>query len=433
MGKIPDPAHYIKEWEGEMRGPLPLTISGTLMLEPPSDYHGGSINNGDIVIVYGQPYYYDQLEGSKFIEIDDFDADSVRRARHVPYGWYVDAKEALPISCEIANVCHDIGIPCGHLGKYSRGGSYNESRPFLPGVSGEEQLNFLHPQFLKGDKARDFIELLTELNDVDVQPWMNISQYLQERIPITMQDLQDAREKFAPKLLLPVVLRPLYQHIPADADKSELAYLVDKINSLDAEQRSIFNAVTHIGWQCGSVAEIINLTETLDCFELHPAFSESMYGEFRLEQDWNECEAVISQLEKSENPGERAVARYISLLNRAVEADAYGHHAVKAENGVFTPHGLVTTEGNGEPREVYRGIEDLPPEYREAPQTSEPVRPTAVHAAPVEQTARTAVPGSKPSVLAEIVESRETARNKTSEPRDKPAPTQGKMKSDPDL
>jgi len=429
-GKIPDPAHYIKEWEGEMRGTLPLTIPGMLVLEPPSDYKGGHIENGDIAIVYGQPYYYDQLEGSQFIEIDDFDADSVRRARHVSYGWYVDAKEALPISYDIANVCHDIGIPCGYLGKPSPGGSYNGNRPFLPGVSGEEHLNFLHPQFLKNNEAREFIKSLAELLETEPDKWSRIQNYLRERSPITSQDLQDAKERFAPELLLPEVLRPLYKHIPVDADKSELAYLADKISGLDEEQRSIFNAVTHIGWQCGSVAEIINLTETLDCFELHPAHNEEMYGEFRLERDWDECESVINQLEKSENPAERAVAKYITLLNRAVETEAYGCHAAKEASGIFTPHGLLTTEGSGEPRDVYCGIEDLPAEYRTSPPTPETRLDTTAHATLAE---RTASLGDKPSVLAEIAESRETARNKTPEPCEKATPTSNKKKSDPDL
>jgi len=432
-GTAPDPVHYIKEWDGQMPGTLPLSIPGWLMLNAPPDYHGGNIKNGDIAIVDGLPYYYDYEEGCKFIELDAFDTENIRQAVHAKYGWFVDVAGAEAISDNLAFICHEIGVPCGYLGKQSLGGIYNDHRPFLPGNAGEEHLNFLHPQFLKGNEARDFIELLTELSDVEVQQWMNVSRYLRERTPITLQDLQDAREKLAPELLLPEVIRPLYRYIPANADKSELAYLADKINGLDEEQRGIFNAVTHIGWQCGDVAEMINLTEPLDSFELHPAHNEEMYGEFRLERDGDECEAVISRLEKSEDPAEQSLAKHIRLLNRAVEAEAYGYHAAKDASGIFTPHGLLTTEGNGEPRDVYRGIHDLPPEYRTAPQTPETGRDTAAHAAPAEHKAVPIAPDGKPSVLAEIAESREASRNKAPEPREKSTPTPSKKKSDPDL
>ena len=435
-GKAPDPAHYIKEWAGKMHGTLPLTIPGRLMMDPPSDYLGGEIKNGDIAVVDGQPYYFDRLEGSKFIELDAFDTESIRQAVHVKYGWFVDARGAEAISNDTAIICEDIDVPIGYLGKESVGGVYNDRRAFLPGVGYEESLNFLHPQFLTGDEAREFIGLVEELADVEIDRWYKVSEFLSERSPITLQDLQDAREQFAPELLLPEVIRPLHKRIPADTDPSELAYLADKISGLDDEQRRIFNAVTHIGWQCSDVAEIINLTETLDCFELHPAHSVEMYGEFRLEQDWNECEAVINQLEKSENPEERAVAKYITFLNRAVEVGAYGYHAAKEASGIFTPHGLLTTEGSGEPRTVYRGIQDLPEEYRTSPLAHETERDTTAHSTPVERTAVPNTPnaiGGKPSVLAEIAESREAARNKPPETRDKPDLSLGKKKSDPDL
>jgi hypothetical protein len=472
-GTAPNPAHYTKEWDGQMHGTLPLTIPGRLMLETPKDYHGGSINNGDIAVVNGTPFYFDYLEGSKFIELDTFDGKSAREALHVPYGWFVDIKDARPISYEIANVCHDIGVPCGYLGEHSAGGIFNGNRPFLPGVAGEECLNFLHPQFMKGDEAGEFVESLAELLDADPLKWAFITSYLKENSPITLQDLQYVKELYAPELLLPEVVRPLHKHIPTDADPTEISYLAAKIEGLDAEQRSIFNAVTEIGWQCSDVTEIINLTETLDCFELLPALNETMYGEFRLEADWGACERIYERLLDSEDPAECAFAEHITLLNRAVDAGMYGHHATKEVGGVFTSQGMLTTEGSGEPRTVYRGIQDIPAEFlaslyvaktvqeNEAPVTpnrisEQPQNPITIsladeivmtpadvaeahkmamkYASLVHNAAGTVNDSShamKPSVLAEIAGARDAARNKAPEPRDKPAPP--KNKSDPDL
>jgi hypothetical protein len=83
-GAGPDPIHYVREWTGEMYGTMPLTIPGRLMSEPPKDYHGGEIRNGDIVVVDGTAYFMDCLQGSKFIELDSFDAGSVRQAQLRP-------------------------------------------------------------------------------------------------------------------------------------------------------------------------------------------------------------------------------------------------------------------------------------------------------------------------------------------------------------
>jgi hypothetical protein len=428
-GTAPDPAHYIKEWAGEMHGTMPLTIPGRLMTDTPKDYHGGDIKNGDIAVVDGQPYYFDKLEGSKFIELDTFETESIRQAVHVKYGWFVDAGGAEAISNATAITCEEIDVPIGYLGKESDSGVYNDRRPFLPGVAYEENLNFIHPQFLKGDEARAFINLVEDLADVEVDRWNRISRYLCERSPITLQDLQDAREQFAPELLLPEVLQPLYKYIPTDADKGEVAYLAHKIELLDTEQRSIFNAVTEIGWQCGDLTEIINLTETLDCFELQPALNETMYGEFRIVADWDACEEVIGRLEKSEDPAERALVEHFTLLHRAVDAGMYGHHARKEIDGIFTSEGMLTTEGSGEPRAVYRGTEDLPDGYRTTQPSPETGSATAAHAAPGERNSS----GDKPSVLAEIAESREKLRNKPQENLDKPNPIRNKKKSGPDL
>jgi hypothetical protein len=372
-GKSPDPAHYIKEWAGRMHGALPLTIPGRLMLQTPENYHGGDIKNGDIAVVDGKPFFFDKLEGSKFVELDSFDSGSVRTARHFPYGWFVDIKGAEPLSDIQAFMCSDIGIPCGHLGEQSAGGVYNDKRPFLPSTASGEQSYFLHPQFLQGEEAREFIGLLTDLSGTD--RWHNIFDYLHERAPLTVQDLQDAREKFAPELFLPAELQPLHKLIPADADKVELDYLAAKIAGMSEKQQMIFDAVVEAGWYTYNIAEIINLTENLDCFDLEPAATnESLYGAFRLENDYDICEMAIRRLEKSDDPADRFLAKHIALLTRCAEEEAYGYHAMKEDGGAFTKHGYIT-QGK-EIAVIYRGVQDIPAEYGvQQPATPEQTTP----------------------------------------------------------
>jgi hypothetical protein len=176
----------------------------------------------------------------------------------------------------------------------------------------------------------------------------------------------------------------LAKHIPIDADQSELAYLSAKIIGMDDEQRNVFYAVIEGGLHYGgSVATFINITENLDCFDLESAaLDESMYGAFRLESDWDICEAAINRLEKSEDPSDRFLVKHIMLLNRCADDETYGHHAMKDDGGAFTSRGYIT---QGRPLEdKYRGLQDIPAECRSpaVPMTSAPepvIKPVMVH------------------------------------------------------
>jgi hypothetical protein len=160
----------------------------------------------------------------------------------------------------------------------------------------------------------------------------------------------------------PTELRSFSKAVLAEADSSELAYLADKIAGMDDEQRWILEAVAEAGWHCGNITEIINVTENLDCFTIQPASNESEYGEYRLMRDWDESKEAVSRLEKSDNAADRALAKHITLLNRCADEENYGHHAVKNSEGVFTEHGFLVMDKV--PKEIYRGVQDLPAEYR---------------------------------------------------------------------
>jgi len=164
----------------------------------------------------------------------------------------------------------------------------------------------------------------------------------------------------------PDELRFLTKHIPPDADRAELEYLAAKIQSMDAEQMKVFGAVVEAGMYCGSVAEIINTTENLDCFNLRPISGEDEYGMRRIEQDADDGMKAFDRLSASDDPNDRALVKHIMILSRAVDDGMYGHHAAKEEGGVFTNQGLLTLENT--PHIIYLGTQDLPDEYR----TSQP-------------------------------------------------------------
>jgi hypothetical protein len=158
----------------------------------------------------------------------------------------------------------------------------------------------------------------------------------------------------------------------------ELNYLAAKIQALRPNDFGVFTAALEAKRHCGSVAEIINLTENLDRFHIQPAQTPGMYGDFLLDTQKDDTAEIFRKLEQSENPDERAFAQYILKLEAHVDEEAYGRAAAEEENGVFTACGYLT-ESEGF-KDVYRGPQDIPAAYRvsepQAAETGE--RPVAV-------------------------------------------------------
>jgi hypothetical protein len=286
----------------------------------------------------------------------DFDTSEIKNAVHVEHD---SLEDAVFISRTLAIICENLEIPIGHLDKPGYRGS-GKGASESENSRGEYAPCYLHPQFLNGEKAKAFVNLLKELTETDC--WTRIAGYLLMNCPVRMENLIAARKQFAPELLLPVELRSLAKHIPADADKSELAHLAAKIGGLDDRQREVFDAVVEAGWHCGSVAEIINLTGNLDCFDLRRAVNESQYGDYRISRDRAECETAIHRLDKSDDPADRALVKHIMRLTRIADSEAYGYHVAKEEGSVFTAQGLISM-GRGL-EQLYHGVHDIPAEYR---------------------------------------------------------------------
>jgi len=225
----------------------------------------------------------------------------------------------------------------------------------------------------------------------------------------------------------PDELRFLTKHIPHDADRAELEYLAAKIQGMDAEQMKVFGAVVEAGMYCGSVAEIINTTENLDCFNLRPISGEDEYGMRRVEQDADDGMKAFDRLSASDDPNDRALVKHIMILSRAVDDGMYGHHAAKEEGGIFTNQGLLTVEAT--PHIIYLGTQDLPAEYRSSqPIVDVPDERTIGRAATDKSS-----PDAKPSVLAQIAEHREAQRREPKESQSRDALIADRKKSDPEL
>lgn len=142
----------------------------------------------------------------------------------------------------------------------------------------------------------------------------------------------------------------------------ELNHLAVKLEGLNEPQLEVFKAVMQSGRNCGSIKDIINVTENLDCFDLQPATSAEQYGIFLAEMERDEYAGSIEKLEKFRDPDLRELVKYIERLEASVDAESYGRARAESENGVFTDQGCLTEYGTF--KEVYRGPEDIPAAHR---------------------------------------------------------------------
>ena len=141
----------------------------------------------------------------------------------------------------------------------------------------------------------------------------------------------------------------------------------------DGDKDKFAAAVTH-GEYAGSMKDLINLAQNLDCYWLYPTVrSEEDYGYY-----------LIDELDELELPEE---------AKKYFKYEEYGRDAVSKDKGQFTEQGYIYNNQNTF-TEWYRGTEnEIPKEYR-VMSFPQPERggqdKTFMDAAATEQTARTA-------------------------------------------
>ena len=105
-----------------------------------------------------------------------------------------------------------------------------------------------------------------------------------------------------------------------------------------------FQAAMEVGDHSGSLQEIINLTDNLDCYDLYPSI-----------QDYDDLgRYYIDELDAMQVP---------EHLRNYIDYEAYGRDVRINEDGHFAPGGYVLNNG-GKFIEHYHGIEDIPAEHK---------------------------------------------------------------------
>ena len=125
----------------------------------------------------------------------------------------------------------------------------------------------------------------------------------------------------------------------------ELNYLGKLLEMQGDDDRDKFTAAVTLGEHAGSVKDLINLAQNLDCYWIYPTVrTEADYGYY-----------LIDELDELELPEE---------AKKYFKYEEYGRDAVRKDRGQFTEQGYIYNNGNTF-SQWYNGREnDIPGEYK---------------------------------------------------------------------
>ena len=137
----------------------------------------------------------------------------------------------------------------------------------------------------------------------------------------------------------------LYDKLGEYENLDELNYLASKLEEMRDYEYDQFRAGMEMGDHSGSLQEIINLTENLDCYEVYPNI-----------EDYDDLgRYYIEELDVMQVP---------EHLRNYIDYEAYGRDVALEEGGTFTDQGYVRDTGDRF-REYYDGERgSIPDEYR---------------------------------------------------------------------
>ncbi|WP_455909824.1 antirestriction protein ArdA [Dysosmobacter welbionis] len=137
----------------------------------------------------------------------------------------------------------------------------------------------------------------------------------------------------------------LYDKLGEYENLDELNYLAAKLEEMGQGEYAQFQAAMEVGNHSGSLQEIINLTDNLDCYDLYPSI-----------QDYDDLgRYYIEELDAMQVP---------EHLRNYIDYEAYGRDVAMDESGDFTDLGYVRDTGSSF-HEYYDGEPgSIPEEYR---------------------------------------------------------------------
>lgn len=137
----------------------------------------------------------------------------------------------------------------------------------------------------------------------------------------------------------------LYDLLGEYANLDELNYLASKLDNMSQDEYERFQAAMEIGDHTGSIHELINLMENLDCYDVYPDIHDhDDLGRYYIEE--------LDAMQVPEH------------LRNYIDYEAYGRDIALEESGQFTDLGYVRDTGDSF-HEYYDGERgSIPEEYR---------------------------------------------------------------------
>lgn len=137
----------------------------------------------------------------------------------------------------------------------------------------------------------------------------------------------------------------LYDLLGEYANLDELNYLASKLDDMSQDEYERLQAAMEIGDHTGSIQELINLTENLDCYDVYPDIHDhDDLGRYYIEE--------LDAMQVPEH------------LRNYIDYEAYGRDIALEESGQFTDLGYVRDTGDSF-HEYYDGERgSIPEEYR---------------------------------------------------------------------
>ena len=223
-----------------------------------------------------------------------------------------------------------------------------------------------------------------------------------QRVGITADNPQD----FFINGFMNTEQRPFDVPLPViqSAGLDELNYLGNLLSMQRDEDRDKFTAAVALGERAGSIKDLINLAQNLDCYWLYPSVqNEEDYGYY-----------LIDELDELELPEE--AKKYFMY-------EDYGRDAAINDGGRFTEQGYIYNNKNTF-TEWYNGKEsDIPREYKvmsfPQPERPDPSKVEMDAAAPGQKTAQTAEQPQEPRPVIPIVLTSEKPAEKLKEITDR--------------
>jgi len=432
----PDPKNYVKVWEGELGTSELETIYGRLRLNAPEDYHGGELDKSDVVVVDGNAYFLDgdgfaevEFDTSEIKRAiyEPYGYEVVTDGAVQMPGELVEVCKALDVPLGYEGLMDYHGSRKGESRFSAAPSSHSETcwlhPSFLRGAEAQAFVELLK-ELTRAENRQEIIDYLSakrpvyalDLEEARVKFRREVARSTPRNtvsLPIhavcVNTDRYSRGEYLPMRLALPTTkeaVRAFIQELGVDAYTlhnfsvrycecaieslenalpmgaspgetpgmmlDELNYLAAKIWDMDEYERTVFERVLAAGRHCGSVSEIINITENLNCCYVDTMLNETMLGKRMLERDAERYAAEFEKIYNSDDEDLSEVMDYIKLLEEYFDAEAYGKVCAKGENGVFTELGYLTEDGIFS--EVYRGAADIPEEYRVlAPALQEPL------------------------------------------------------------